>query len=177
MFKLRRITIITFLTFLTLFDGQKLCAQSLNVNNQNGQNSSYALQDLRRLTFENTNLVVLLYNGNSYSFPLQSLSNYRYNGSLADLEDLVQDINEWQILVFPNPTANELTIQFSLINEEEINYSITDLAGKVVLTNNLGIQTAGNHIYKTSIQDLPKGNYILRIDRKESSFSKTINKI
>jgi hypothetical protein len=156
---------------------QKITAQNLNVNNQNGSISSYALQDVRRLTFENSNMIVLLFNGNNFSFPLAALSNYRYNGSVADLEELLFNANDWQLMVFPNPTSDQLTIRFSLINEEEIGYSISDLSGKILLSNSLGLQTTGDHSFAISICDLPKGNYILRIDRKESSFSKTINKI
>ncbi len=155
----------------------KLSAQSLNVNSQSGSNSSYSLQDVRRLTFENLNLVVLLNDGNSYSFPLATLSNYRYDGSIANIEDLLNNAKDWQILIFPNPTQNEIKIQFSLDNEEEISFSISDLSGKVLTSKNLGLQSIGEHLYVTSIQDLPKGNYVLRINRKESSFIKNITKI
>jgi hypothetical protein len=165
------------LILLTLLSYQEIAAQNLNINNQNGSISSYSLQDVRRLTFENSNLVVLLFNGNSFSFPLATLSNYSYNGSVADLEELLFNANDWQLMVFPNPTVDELTIRFSLIKEEEISYSISDLSGKILLSNILGLQTTGDHSFTISICDLPKGNYILRIDRKENSFSKTINKI
>jgi hypothetical protein len=175
--RLNKTKFILTLFLMTLISYQKIAAQSLNVNNQNGQNSSYALQDVRRLTFENSNLVVLLFNGNSFSFPLATLSNYRYNVSVADLEELLFNANDWQLMVFPNPTSDQLTIRFSLIKEEEISYSISDLSGKILLSNNLGLQTTGDHSFTMSTSDLPKGNYILRIDRKESSFSKTINKI
>jgi hypothetical protein len=165
------------LILMTLFFGQQGSAQTLNVNNQNGSNSAYALQDVRRLTFENTNLVVMLFDGNSYSFPLATLINYRYDSGLANVEELLNNARDWQLEIYPNPTASELTVEFSLLQEEEINYSISDLSGKVLLSNHLGMQATGDHSYKLSLHDLPTGNYIFRINRKESSLIKAINKI
>ena len=59
----------------------------------------------------------------------------------------------------PNPFSESTLIQYELASNEEVNISITDLAGKMVKTINLGNQSAGKHEFRLSENDFSEGVY------------------
>ena len=59
----------------------------------------------------------------------------------------------------PNPFSESTLIQYELASNEEVHISITDLAGKMVKTINLGNQSAGKHEFRLSENDFSEGVY------------------
>jgi hypothetical protein len=151
-------------------------SQNLNLNNQGGTSTSYAIQDVRNITFENADLIVLLNNGNSYTFSLAGLTNYRYNESEAGVDEILSVVNDWKVNVYPIPATQQLTIEYTLIEPELIYYVIADLNGKQVLKDVLGIQNSGPHSVNISLEDLPNGNYNLQLFQEGQVFSTKISK-
>jgi hypothetical protein len=157
-----------------LFCGNSFC-QSLNVNNTNGNNAFYNLQDVRKITFENSNLVVSLLNGNSFSYNLATLSNYVYDES--SVQNLLDLANAWNVKVYPNPTQNSLFIEYSLKNNQNMGYSLLDLSGKELIKQYIGNQGPGEFIINVSLDELPSGSYILQVLGDGYSYISKINKI
>lgn len=52
---------------------------------------------------------------------------------------------DFAVSVFPNPAVNEAKVAFELQNASDVVVTVSDLAGKVVYTNNLGNTAAGKH--------------------------------
>ncbi len=73
------------------------------------------------------------------------------------------------IQIFPNPTANEISIQFSK-NQNVENISINDILGKEVFTKN--IRSSENNILLKL--DLSQGMYILKITSEKGTISRKI---
>ena len=63
--------------------------------------------------------------------------------------------------VYPNPSASQANVSFSLKNETEVVISLTDLTGKTVFTNNLGTITAGAHKTTINTDVLSNGVYMV----------------
>ncbi len=63
--------------------------------------------------------------------------------------------------VYPNPSASQANVSFSLKNETEVVISLTDLTGKTVFTNNLGTLTTGVHKTTINIDVLSNGVYMV----------------
>jgi NPCBM/NEW2 domain/Secretion system C-terminal sorting domain/Carbohydrate esterase, sialic acid-specific acetylesterase len=63
--------------------------------------------------------------------------------------------------IFPNPTNDKLTVKFSLENQSEVVFSITDMQGKA-LENYQYKGEKGNHTFIIEVGQLPQGIYILR---------------
>lgn len=80
--------------------------------------------------------------------------------------------------VYPNPAVDKVNLDFNLSSESAIEVSITDLAGKVVYTNNLGNKTAGTHTLSLNTSELSNGVYVVSIrgDKGTSTQKLTIKK-
>lgn len=149
--------------------------QDLYINTDDGLTSTYSIEDVRRITIENPNLVVLLFNGDTYSFPLEKLSNYQYD-ELLNTDNSLYVINEWNINVYPNPFEDKFSLSFSLDKPSKVSYTIIDVNGKVILENNLGEQNFGKHEFFISTDKLPKGSYVIQVNKNGLSYSKKIIK-
>ena len=63
--------------------------------------------------------------------------------------------------VYPNPSASQANVSFSLKNETEVVISLTDITGKTVFTNNLGTLTTGVHKTTINTDVLSNGVYMV----------------
>lgn len=68
-----------------------------------------------------------------------------------------------RVMIFPNPTAAILNIQFADIKLENILVSLFDLAGKNLLTSSVDANT-----WQTNLSKLPGGYYLLTVTDLEN---------
>jgi predicted acyl esterase len=71
--------------------------------------------------------------------------------------------------IYPNPAKDFLNI--SCKNESDYLVEISDITGKILISENYNITKSGN---KISIANLAAGNYIIRISDNNSSYSKKL---
>ncbi len=88
-------------------------------------------------------------------------------------KNTVTGVKQNEVLIglkaFPNPIADELTIEASAIENIKTNYLLTDALGRVVLTGNIENSKA-----TLNTSDLPKGFYSLSIRNEKGTSLKTI---
>ena len=65
--------------------------------------------------------------------------------------------------VFPNPAVNKTTVSFELNGEAAVNVTVTDLAGQVVYTNNLG-NVAGAQNVEINTASIANGVYMVNVE-------------
>lgn len=65
--------------------------------------------------------------------------------------------------VFPNPAVDNATVSFELNGEASVNVTVTDLAGKVVYTNNLG-NVAGANSVEINTASMANGVYMVNVE-------------
>ncbi|WP_107039009.1 T9SS type A sorting domain-containing protein [Brumimicrobium mesophilum] len=75
---------------------------------------------------------------------------------------------------YPNPFANETTVEFSLKETAEVSYSVVDLTGKVVADVNEGNTFAGEHSITIDGSSFANGVYYLNITAGESTVTRKI---
>ena len=150
--------------------------QNLHVYNNDGTTSAYSIEDIRRITIEDPNFVVLLFNGDSFSFPLEDLTNYQYDAGYLGVGNAVSLINNWNLNIYPNPVEDQFTLRFSLEKPSKISYEILDVKGKIILDDNLKIQDSGIHEHQVSTEHLSKGIYFIKVNKNGISYSKKIVK-
>ncbi len=75
-----------------------------------------------------------------------------------------------QIKVYPNPTTDQLNIDFAFTKKEKIELVLLDLTGKVMLKNTIVGQTISKNI---SLATLPSGTYFLSMKIGNQIFSQT----
>lgn len=73
--------------------------------------------------------------------------------------DLVED----ELLVYPNPTSNVLTVEFNRLTAEGAKIVVFDLLGQVVLTENIPGQVADYQQVKLDLSELEAGQYFLQL--------------
>lgn len=74
----------------------------------------------------------------------------------------VNEINSNEASIFPNPASS--TVQIVLSKESNAVYTLTDLAGKVVLTGKMQGRSA-----TINVNELPQGVYLLNVSTTEGS--------
>ena len=90
------------------------------------------------------------------------------NTALDDLK------NENKIEVFPNPVVDQLSIRINNTSAKKGSMSIFSMQGKEVYRKNV---ETGNMMEETiSIGNLPKGQYLVKINLGSQTYSKSISK-
>lgn len=77
----------------------------------------------------------------------------------ANVEELA---NNFGMSVYPNPANANTTVSFELNNEAAVVITVTDLAGKVVATQNLGTVAGANSV-TVDTQSLTNGVYMVNL--------------
>ncbi len=77
---------------------------------------------------------------------------------------------------FPNPFHNQFYTQFSLKNESEVTFKITDMVGRTVFVSNAVKMPSGINYIEMKPTDLKSGNYIFTIETPNGKISKTMTK-
>ncbi|MEM9930055.1 MAG: choice-of-anchor I family protein, partial [Bacteroidota bacterium] len=67
------------------------------------------------------------------------------------------------LAAFPNPTAGELSLAYSLDHSSKVSYRVYSLSGRELISRDLGLRTAGEFQESINLGDLPRGAYILRL--------------
>lgn len=115
----------------------------------------------------------LYYNGNAI------LNSFEQKLTI-DGEDLV-GLKEYaktdiQLTVFPNPTADECHLNYTLQNNEFVKVNVYNTLGELVYIETKNVN-AGNVDHILNVRDLPSGNYSVQISFKNSTVTKKLTVI
>ena len=81
-----------------------------------------------------------------------------------------------QILVFPNPVKEILTVNMSGLSTGNYKFEMTDAIGKILFTKEMNI-TQSNNSFDLKVNEVAAGNYFLRVNGKDLSKSVKITKV
>jgi hypothetical protein len=73
---------------------------------------------------------------------------------------------------YPNPTNGVATIAYSVEEAAEISFTVTDIAGKVILTSDEGTVVAGEHTFEINTANLAEGMYNYTINANGITMTK-----
>lgn len=82
----------------------------------------------------------------------------------------------FNIILFPNPTKDQLTANFILEKRTRCEVAIYNLAGKMIKTVAPPLFERGNNYYSISIKDLPAGEYIFSVIAGDKKYTKSFIK-
>lgn len=99
-----------------------------------------------------------------------TISEYAYNATageainsgITSVEDNYSSISKMQI--FPNPSAENATLSFYLSNESEIDLSVYDLSGKLILAENRKAEKPGKQAFQLNVSQWNSGVYFCRVN-------------
>lgn len=78
------------------------------------------------------------------------------------------------VTIYPNPAVNDVNVQFELANAADASYTVTDLSGKVIFTNNLGNVAAGVHTLNIPTTGMANGVYFYNFTAGETVISEKL---
>ena len=70
---------------------------------------------------------------------------------------------ETKLAVYPNPVTNVVTVDFTLLKEEQVQLNIVDITGKVIISNNIGNREAGKNTETLDCSGLSSGMYFVTL--------------
>jgi len=89
---------------------------------------------------------------------IDSLLAENQDKDISSSDTLLFDYN-----YFPNPVKNDLNVELLLDLQSDVTFRIVDTSGKIVLTSNEGVLSAGAHNFTLKTNRLRFGNYVLHI--------------
>ena len=111
-------------------------------------------------------------------------SNYRVDPN-AMVENYVNDFDSYEafeaamtkekldVKVYPNPVADDLFVKVEIIDDEELNYTIIDISGRI-MTSGTTISAMNSKDISINTSILNEGTYFVKFDSKYRSFTKAI---
>lgn len=81
-----------------------------------------------------------------------------------------------QLIIAPNPFKDHVKVFFTLLNENEVVLTLTDLTGKEVVKQSLGIKDAGEYLQTFNLSYLDKGLYFVNLKHGNSMITKKVVK-
>jgi hypothetical protein len=74
------------------------------------------------------------------------------------------DFEENRILLYPNPTRGDFSLQFTISEESAVSIEIYNTLGQRLRTSELGIMSAAAHRLNVATSDLESGTYIVKLN-------------
>jgi len=81
------------------------------------------------------------------------------------------------INVFPNPFADDITIQFTMKKQEPIEIELYDMVGKPIKTLYNGEAINGNNSFAFTVPDIKEGSYLIKIKTEMGSVISKVIKV
>jgi hypothetical protein len=72
------------------------------------------------------------------------------------------EVAETMVTMYPNPVQGEATVSFEAIGGN-VSYQVYDMAGRLVMNQNLGNFAQGSQEVRVNMSELSSGSYILRL--------------
>ena len=140
------------LLILFVFGVGVLCAQTaMNVKEKLGTNTSYMLNELKRLTFTPGVMTVTKKNGNYGVFILTNMRNLNFT-TVTSVEE-INSFEESNLSFYPNPVKELLHVQFRSNADENVLIQLIDIQGKIVLQQHVKSILGSNYI------EIPVGSF------------------
>ena len=152
-----------------------LRAQSIYFNYTDGTNSSYNLEDVRKITFDADLMNLHFWDGSMYSWNVSTIRYFQYDASL-NVQDWLNNANAWKVNVYPNLISTFLTVRFNLPKPDEVTIGLYDIQGKLILSKYIGKKETGEHQEIFDLTSTPQGTYVCRISGKQNTITKTVIK-
>ena len=151
--------------FLFVFTSNS-SAQSMFVKRLNGNENSFILDNISKLTFSENSLLVNTYNDGIEEFILDSLQHISF-ANTVDIAEISGGNFSEDIIVYPNPFNNILKI--SVIDDKFVpaNIGIFNLSGKPIVERH--IERVG--LIEFNLIKLTKGIYVCRITNNNQTKS------
>lgn len=131
-----------------------LKAQTLHARENSGFQSRLALNDIRKMSFSNGNIMITRVSDEVEVFQLKEFKVLDFSNIVTALDASTNTNTDFS--VFPNPVKDVLNVQLNSIAGQYSNITILNLDGTVVKS----YKNAGKGMHQIDLSDLPQGIYL-----------------
>jgi hypothetical protein len=170
--ELKTLVILGMAVFISTFS----YAQSMYFNFSNGSNSAYNLEDVRKITFDNDIMNLVLWDGSIYSWNVSTIDYFEYDPNPASVSEVLEQANSWQVKVYPNPANLSINLNFRLPTDDNISFVLFDLQGKLLFETPKKSLSKGFHEQSIDLSLYSAGQYLINLKGQNNSITKTIIK-
>lgn len=160
------------LVFLATLPGH-LRAQKLYVLENSGQQTSYVINDIRKLYFSSGTLIIEMMEANPGSYPLDGLRYLNFTDLVGVIEKPAGTFPE--VNLFPNPVNATLQVEYPHAAADGVSFEICSMDGRQVYSKTWpgGAGSAG---WSVDMSSLAPGAYLCRFRDDQRCISKIIIK-
>ncbi len=133
----------------------------LNVGEKSGALTSFALNDLNKLTFTSDKMTVSPKKDNNTDFLILDLRYLNFTSTTSISE--INRIGNYGLKLYPNPASEVLQIRYETGNAESVMVQILDIQGKVLYQHYMP-NHAGINNFSIPVESLPAGLYLCRLN-------------
>ena len=132
----------------------------MNVQEKSGTQTSFALNDINKLTFTSGKMTVSPKTDNNTDFLILDLRYLNFTSTTSISE--IKRIGNYGLKLYPNPVSDVLQIGYETGNTESVLVQILDIQGKVLYQQNLP-NHAGSNNFIIPVKSLQGGLYLCRL--------------
>jgi Secretion system C-terminal sorting domain/Beta-propeller repeat len=99
---------------------------------------------------------------------------HKMSAGYSGLYDFFSEDN--RLSLYPNPSSNEVTIDYSLSSLQNVDFGIYDIRGRLVQKIEKGKKQAGKYVLKVDISNLANGIYIIQMRTGDDAIFKKLLK-
>ena len=144
-----------------------LQAQSLFVRENSGSQLSFALNEIRSITFPQSKVEINKADGSTSTYSFAEVQYLSFSDFTTDV-NFIADSKQTGLQLYPNPVSNRLHITFKSEKGENVQLSIINLQGKVLQQQNMACHEGAN-IAEMSVAGLKQGIYLFRFQNREKN--------
>lgn len=83
--------------------------------------------------------------------------------AIKEVDNIADRVSDTYINIFPNPTSDVANLKIKVSENSNVQISVYDLQGKLVINKNYTNQIKGLRNYKFNVESLEKGTYIVKV--------------
>lgn len=170
MSKIFKLLSFSFAIFLLSFS---LKAQNVYFNSNDGSTNTYSLEDVRKMTFDDSQVTLELNDGTTFQWDMADVVSFKYDNEITNLS-LVENINNIDLKIYPNPNSGKYNLSYNISNNADVVIEMFSIDGKFITQLFSGNQTSGNQILNFDLNNISKGVYIVQLKTNDFSITKKL---
>ena len=107
------------------------------------------------------------YSSNQNARPIVNAIKMDLNDMKSVSIEEMTSANVQKISAYPNPATDFATVDFTIVNNENVTIKVMNMQGQTLKVENLGNTPVGQYSHRISTKDLEAGAYIISIETNE----------
>lgn len=105
--------------------------------------------------------------------PIYAFENHIIEFKVSELVGIEERTSGLITSAYPNPAHDLFTIDYTLQTDADLTIEVTDLTGRLILAEQLGKKSSGQHRSQLNISDLENGIYTLNLQINKGTIAST----